>query len=86
MKKKNHLESYGGGGGNTEFYELIEIPSYVCHHLWKEGVSAKSIDSGQPAQFAQADLSRYFLLLINFLHITRKSKPHIARSSKPFIG
>ena len=28
--------------------------------------SAKSIDPGQPAQSAQADLSRYFLLLVIF--------------------
>ena len=29
---------------------------------------AKSIDPGQPAQFAQAVLGRYFLLLVQFLH------------------
>ena len=32
-------------------------------------VSANNIDSGQPAQPAQADLSRYFLLLVNFMDI-----------------
>ena len=31
--------------------------------------SAKSIDPGQPAQSAPADLDRYFLLLGNFHHV-----------------
>ena len=31
--------------------------------------SVKRIDSGQPAQSAQADLGRTYLLLVNFLHI-----------------
>ena len=31
--------------------------------------SAKIIDSGQPAQSAQADLGRKILLRVNFLHI-----------------
>ena len=30
---------------------------------------AKSIDSDQTAQCAQADLSRYFFILISFLHV-----------------
>ena len=29
----------------------------------------KSVDSGQPAQSAQADLSRNFLLYVNFLRV-----------------
>ena len=29
----------------------------------------KCIDSGQPAQSAQADLGRNILLIVNFLHI-----------------
>ena len=39
----------------------------------KRGIEAyaKSIDPGQPAQSAQADLGRYFLILINFPHIKR---------------
>ena len=36
-------------------------------------VTAKNIDSGQPAQCAQADLSRYFLLLVNnYSHVQRE--------------
>ena len=30
---------------------------------------AKSIDPGQPAQSAQADPGRHFLLFVNFLHV-----------------
>ena len=44
----------------------------MSNSLCKEGgfnTSAKSIDSGQPAQTAQADLGRIFLLLVYFLHI-----------------
>ena len=32
------------------------------------GECAKNIDSGQPAQFVQADLSRHLLLMANFKH------------------
>ena len=37
--------------------------------LYEKGfnASAKSIDSGQPTQFAQADPSRYFLISADFL-------------------
>ena len=37
---------------------------------WRMGFTtfAKGIDSGQPAQFAQADLSRYLSLLVAGLH------------------
>ena len=34
----------------------------------KVSASAKSIDSGQPAQSAQADLGRYILFIVNFSH------------------
>ena len=46
--------------------------------LYEKGLcaSAKSFDSGQPAQPAQADLSRNFLVLVNHLHICRTSVPH----------
>ena len=40
--------------------------------------SANSIYSGQPAQSAQADLSRNFLLSVNFLHVTGQSYLQIA--------
>ena len=40
--------------------------SYAKSQLY---TSAKSIDSGQPAQSVQIDLSRYFLLCVNFLHV-----------------
>ena len=39
--------------------------------------SAKSIESGQPAQFAQAVLSRNCLLLVNCLHIIGTYYPMI---------
>ena len=32
-------------------------------------MSIKSIDQGQPTRTAQADLSRYFLLRVNFLNV-----------------
>ena len=35
----------------------------------ESNASSKSIDTDQPAQSAQADLGRNFLLLVNFLHI-----------------
>ena len=39
----------------------------------KRGLNAfaKSIDTCQPAQFAQADMCRYFSLSLYFLHVIR---------------
>ena len=55
------------------FQFLIETDRDFSYSLWKWGLLhyAKSIDPGQPAHYAQPDLSRNFLLQINFLHIKR---------------
>ena len=37
---------------------------------------AKSIDSDQPAHFAQADPGRYFFPLVNFLLVSENVLPH----------
>ena len=44
---------------------------YISRTLSKAGfiASAKNVSPGQPAQSAQADLSRHFLLLAHFLHV-----------------
>ena len=39
--------------------------------------SAKGIDSGQPAQLAQADLGRDLSLSVNFRHSKTQSLPHM---------
>ena len=41
--------------------------------------SAKSFNSGQPAQSAQADLGQTFLLSVNFLYVKRRSRQLIGK-------
>ena len=43
---------------------------------------AKSIDSGQPAQFAQADLSRNFSLFASSLYVMDKSTSYFSLGLK----
>ena len=59
-------------------FQWIYINYKTCRHTHRNepfsaekghNASAKSIDPGQPAQSAQADLDRNFSLLANFLHI-----------------
>ena len=42
-----------------------------CSLKRKLSISTKIIDSYLPARTAQADMSRCFLLLVNFIHIKR---------------
>ena len=45
------------------------FPRYSQCFMERVNKSAKSIDSCQPAQSAQADMSRNFSMSLNFLHV-----------------
>ena len=47
---------------NVHLYDLYSVNRGLTR-------LAKTIDSGQPARTAQADLSRYFLPVVNFLSV-----------------
>ena len=49
----------------------VDLLMYIRSMKMVLYASTKGIDSGQPAHFAQADLSRYILLSVNFLYINK---------------
>ena len=51
------------------------VTVWMSQSIWNRGLkpSEKSIDKGQPALSAQADLCRYFLLFVHFLNVSGSS-------------
>ena len=52
----------------NKLLQLFQTDSFSIMLCVESIASARSIDQDQPAQ-VQADLSRYFLLLVNFLNV-----------------
>ena len=57
------------GDNQPDFYSHEKRLFKLCSVKRDIYASAKSIDPGQPAHSAQADLGRYFLPLIDFLQV-----------------